>query len=84
MLSKQTESVHTGPKETHIAAAYRVLRYLHKMFEKGLLFKINDHLKMEEYADWHEMSMTKILPGYCCFMGGNPTSWKSKKHIVVA
>ena len=39
------------PREPHLQAAYRVLRYLQGNLGKGILFKKNNTLALETYTD---------------------------------
>ena len=43
-----------SPRETHMKAVRRILRYLKSSPGKGVLFARHDHLKIEAYtdADW--------------------------------
>ena len=43
-----------SPRETHMKAVHRILRYLKSSPGKGVLFAQHDHLKIEAYtdADW--------------------------------
>lgn len=48
-----------SPREPHMEAVHRILRYLKSSREKGLLFSRHDHLQIEAYtdADWNESIM---------------------------
>lgn len=75
------------PKKAHWDAAIRILRYIKKSPGKGLLFKKNDHLKIEGYSDAdYAGSKTdmKSTSGYCTYLGGNLVTWRSKKQQTVA
>jgi hypothetical protein len=39
------------PRSGHIEAVYRILRYLKGSSRKGLWFKRNGHLDVEDYCD---------------------------------
>ena len=39
------------PREVHWKAALRILTYIKKSPEKGLLFKRNEHLRVEPFSD---------------------------------
>jgi hypothetical protein len=75
------------PREPHMEAVYRILRYLKSSPGKGLLFSQYDHLKIEAYidADWAgSITDRRSTSGYCTFVGGNLVTWRSKKQSVVA
>jgi hypothetical protein len=76
-----------SPRESHMEAVYRILRYLKSSQGKGLLFSRHDHLKIEAYidADWAGSIMDRRSKlGYCTFVGGNLVTWQSKKQSMVA
>jgi len=76
-----------SPREPHMEAVYRILRYLKSSPGKGLLFSQHDHLKIEAYTDanWAgSITDRRTTSGYCTFMGGNLVTWQSKKQSVVA
>jgi hypothetical protein len=76
-----------SPRESHMEAVYRILRYLKSSPGKGLLFSRHGHLKIEAYtdADWAGSIMDRrSMSGYCTFVGGNLVTWRSKKQSVVA
>jgi hypothetical protein len=75
------------PRESHMEAVYRILRYLKSSPGKGLLFAQHDHLKVEGYtdADWAgSVTDRRSTSGYCTLVGGNLVTWRSKKQSVVA
>jgi Reverse transcriptase (RNA-dependent DNA polymerase) len=74
------------PREGHMDVVYHILRYLKNAPGKGLIFRKNGHLNIEDYcdSDWASCSDDrKSTSGYCMFIGGNLVSWKSKKQTVV-
>lgn len=76
-----------APRETHMDAVYRILRYLKSAPAKGLLFSQNNHTEVEAYtnADWAGSVIDRrSTSGYCSFVGGNLVTWRSKKQSVVA
>ncbi|CAL8991397.1 unnamed protein product, partial [Prunus brigantina] len=75
------------PREVHMQAVERILRYLKSALGKGLLFSKHDNLAIEAYtnADWDgSVSDRRLTTGYCTFVGGNLVTWHSKKQSVVA
>ncbi|KAM1414453.1 hypothetical protein ACFX2I_006229 [Malus domestica] len=68
-------------------AVMRILRYLKGSPDKGILFKKNNHLRVEGYtdADWAgSADDIRSTSGYFTFVGGNLVAWRSKKQNVVA
>jgi hypothetical protein len=75
------------PREQHMEAVRRILRYIKRSPGKGLWFRSSGHLRIEGYcdADWAGcMDDRRSTTGYCVFVGGNLVSWRSKKQDVVA
>ena len=75
------------PREPHIQVAYRVFHYLKGNLGKGILFEKNDTLSIEAYTDTDNAGSIvdrRSTTGYCTFLRGNPITWRSKKHNVVA
>ena len=75
------------PRVEHWEAVMQILRYLTKTPGQGLLYKANNHLRIEGFsdADWAgSPSDRRSTSGYELFVDGNLISWKSKKQTVVA
>ncbi|XP_021626939.1 secreted RxLR effector protein 161-like [Manihot esculenta] len=75
------------PKQDHMEAALRIVRYLNGTAGMGMLFKKNGHLSISGYmdADWAgDRADRRSISGYFTFVGGNLVTWKSKKQKVVA
>ena len=65
------------PKEEHMEAARRVLKYLKGVPGQGLLLKSDTDLKVYAYcdADWGACPLTRrSLNGYFITIGGSPIS----------
>ena len=76
-----------APRQLHLDAVFRILRYLKSAPGKGLFFAKNGHMLVEAYtdADWAGSVMDRrSTTGYCTFVGGNLVTWRSKKQAVVA
>ncbi|WJZ84318.1 hypothetical protein VitviT2T_003927 [Vitis vinifera] len=86
-LSVVSQYMH-NPREQHMNAVIRILRYLKNALGKGILFAKNvDHHSIEVYtdADWAgAVDDRRSTSGYFTFVGGNLVTWKSKKQNVVA
>ena len=72
--------------DEHWKIAMRVLRYVSKTANMGLVFNGSDNLKVEVMADseWGSDNDTALSTfGYVIYVGGNPVSWKSKRSRSV-
>lgn len=77
----------SNPREEHMEAANRVLRYLKFTPGFGLIFKKNQDRSVKIYTDssWAgELTDRKSVSGYCSFVWGNLVTWRSKKQTVVS
>ncbi|CAM8884293.1 unnamed protein product [Rhodiola kirilowii] len=75
------------PKEDHLKAAHKVLRYLKLALTQGLFYLANQHLVLKAYcdADWGACPITrKSITGYSVLFGNCLISWKTKKQSVVS
>lgn len=75
------------PRQFHINATFRVLRYVKTTPGHGLFLPAGDNLDLIAYCDasWLSCQSTR-RPCTCYFItiGGSPVSWRTKKHSVVA
>ena len=70
------------PKEDHLEAARRVLRYLKGHPGQGILLQSDSNLQVSAYcnSDWGAYPLTRrSLTGFLVTLGGSPISWKTKK-----
>ncbi|RVX21201.1 Retrovirus-related Pol polyprotein from transposon RE1 [Vitis vinifera] len=73
-----------SPKESHLEAVYKILRYLKGSPGRGLFFKKSDSKKVEIYtdADWAgSADDRRSTTGYCTYVWGNLVTWRSKKQV---
>ncbi|GMI79954.1 hypothetical protein HRI_001664700 [Hibiscus trionum] len=77
----------TEPRQEHMDAAKRILRYLKGTPGHGLFFKKSQDRTVKIYTDssWAgELTDRRSTSGYCSFVWGNLVTWKSKKQTVVS
>jgi hypothetical protein len=75
------------PKEPHLTARKRLLRYLRGTVDHGLLLHQSSSTELIVYtdADWAGSPDTRrSTSGYVVFLGGNPVSWSYKRQPVVS
>jgi hypothetical protein len=75
------------PREPHLAALKRLLRYLRGIVDYGLLLYRSTSSELVVYtdADWAGCPDTRrSTSGYAVFLGGNLVSWLSKRQPVVS
>lgn len=75
-----------SPREQHMQAAKRILRFLKGTLTHGLWLK-NGSIHLYAYldADWaSSMFDRRSTSGYCVFLGPNLISWNAKKQSTIA
>ncbi|XP_010463099.1 PREDICTED: uncharacterized protein LOC104743749 [Camelina sativa] len=75
------------PREAHLEAALRVVRYLAGSPGHGILLQSSPDLTIDVYcdSDWSSCPLTRrSLSAYVVLLGGSPVSWKTKKQKTVS
>ena len=75
------------PKESHLKAVKRILRYVKGTIDFGLWYPKSDYFALRGYSDADFAGCTldrKSTSGTCHFLGNSLTSWSSKKQNSVA
>jgi hypothetical protein len=75
------------PRESHLAAMKRILRYLRGTPDYGLLLRRSRSADLVVYtdADWAGCPDTRrSTSGYAVFLGDNLVSWSAKRQTVVS
>jgi len=75
------------PKDNHVLAAKRILRYLQGTQKLGIFYKAGGHEDLISYTDSdyaRDLEDRKSTSGYIFMIGGGVISWASKKQLVVS
>jgi hypothetical protein len=76
-----------APREPHLTALKRILRYLCGSLDYGLLLRPSPTSELVVYtdADWAGCPDTRrSTSGYTMFLGANLIFWAAKRHPVVS
>lgn len=76
-----------SPRDCHLQAAYKVVRYLKSTLGQGILLSSSSPLQLIAYsdADWGSCPQSRqSLTGYCVTIGNSLISWKAKKQPTVS
>ncbi|KAE8672566.1 G patch domain-containing protein TGH [Hibiscus syriacus] len=77
----------SDPREEHLEAVNRILRFLKFTPGVGLIFRKNQDRTVKVYTDasWGgELTDRRSVNGYCTYVWGNLVTWRSKKQVVVS
>ena len=75
------------PREPHMHALYRILRYVKGMLHLRLHLSPSPTLSLISYtdADWGGcLDTRRSTSGYCVFLGDNLISWSSKRQPTLS
>ncbi|XP_070053376.1 uncharacterized mitochondrial protein AtMg00810-like [Nicotiana tomentosiformis] len=75
-----------APRDSHLTAAFHLLRYLKKDPTLGVFFSNSPDCSIKAYcdSDWAACpDSRRSVTGYIVLLGDNPISWKSKKQEIV-
>nr|CAN68286.1 hypothetical protein VITISV_017015 [Vitis vinifera] len=75
-----------SPKESHLEAVYKIIKYLKGSSRIRLFFKKGDSKKVKIYTneDWAVSAEDrKSTTGYYTYVWGNLVTWRSKKQSVI-
>lgn len=75
------------PREPHLHALKRVLRYIRGTISHGLHLHVSPSSDLIAYsdADWGGCPATRrSTSGYCVFIGDNLVSWSSKRQGIIS
>ncbi|XP_048497665.1 uncharacterized mitochondrial protein AtMg00810-like [Beta vulgaris subsp. vulgaris] len=76
-----------APRQEHLDAALRVVRYLKGTPGQGILLRADSDLSLQGWcdSDWAACPITRrSLTGWLVFLGSSPISWKTKKQPTVS
>ncbi|XP_071727117.1 uncharacterized mitochondrial protein AtMg00810-like [Rutidosis leptorrhynchoides] len=76
-----------APLNSHLNAAFRVLRYLKCSPGKGIFITTSDNFVLSAYVDSDYakcISTRRSVTGFCVYLGNSLVSWKSKKQSTVS
>ncbi|GKV14238.1 hypothetical protein SLEP1_g25140 [Rubroshorea leprosula] len=76
-----------APRQPHLDATMRVLRYLKSSPRQGIFLSSSSSLQLSAYcdSDWASCPTTRrSTTGYLTLLGNSPISWKTKKQSTVS
>jgi hypothetical protein len=75
------------PRQPHLDAAYKVLKYIKQTPVQGILLLSIGALQLRAFcdADWARCKdMRRSVTGYCILLGEALVSWRTKKHTTIS
>nr|GFA70880.1 ribonuclease H-like domain-containing protein [Tanacetum cinerariifolium] len=76
-----------NPREPHLAALKRVLRYIRGTLDHDLQLHVSSTSQLNAYTDvdYAGCPVTRrFTSGYCVFLGDNLLSWSAKRHVTLS
>lgn len=86
LVNKVCQYMHQ-PRESHWKSVKRILRYLRRTLQYGLVVRNSTNLSLTSFCDanWaSDLDGKRYTSGACVFFGPNLVSWSSKKQRVIA
>ncbi|GKD25178.1 ribonuclease H-like domain-containing protein, partial [Tanacetum coccineum] len=75
------------PREPHLLALKRILRYVRGTIDHGLQLHASSITQLVAYndVDWADCPVTRpSTSGYCVFLGDNLLSWSAKRQVTLS
>ena len=76
-----------APRDAHLKAAHKLLRYLKGTVGQGLFYDVSGSFDLRSFAnaDWGSYpDSRKSITGYAMFLGKSLVTWRSKKQRTIS